>query len=72
MKKAAKKPEVNTKTYTSPDYQEPTSYDTSRSESDTPQEIREGEESPAQMDRTQKAKKGDKPTPGAEGVSTSS
>jgi hypothetical protein len=51
---------------------EPTSYDTSRPGTDTPQEIREGAESSAMMDREQEARKGTNQEPGADGVATSS
>ncbi len=52
--------------------QEPTSYNTSRPETDTPQEIREGAESSAMQNREQEARKGSNDEPGADGVATSS
>lgn len=59
-------------TYESKNPQRATSYDTSQPENDTPQEIREGEESVAQLARQQEAETGEQLTPGADGVSTSS
>ena len=40
---------VNTKSYPAKDGKKPTSYDTSRPETDTPQEVRENEEPTAEQ-----------------------
>lgn len=59
-------------TYESADPNRPTSYDTSRPETDNVQEIREGSESPAMQVREEEARTGEDPAPGTEGTSTSS
>ena len=59
-------------TYESHAPNRPTSYDTSQSETDTPQEIREGNESPAMQVREEEVRTGKDPAPGTEGTATSS
>ncbi len=59
-------------TYESHDPNRPTSYDTSRPETDSVQEIREGSESPAMQIREEEARTGEDPAPGTEGTATSS
>ena len=59
-------------TYESHDPNRPTSYDTTQPETDTPQEIREGSESPAMQVREEEVRTGQDPAPGTEGTSTSS
>lgn len=59
-------------TYESHDPNRPTSYDTSQPETDTPQEIREGSESPAMQVREEEVRTGHDPAPGTEGTASSS
>jgi hypothetical protein len=59
-------------TYESHDPNRPTSYDTSQPETDTPQEIREGSESPAMQVREEEVRTGKSSVTGTEGTATSS